>query len=353
MSAPNHLDSLRHAHLLPQGRPPPAPPSRVPRRVAALERADPLRRPDRCRLGRGAGAAGRDRHGALGARRSPRRGARAGSRRRAGPAAARHRPAPAGAAGRADLGRRAGLADAGVRREPLLAAHLRRRRLPAPRRHRSRPHLRRRSRHVPRGCRARSARRFARRLAPGAHRRPGRVRRRRADDGRDRLLPHGGAHDGARGRSARAADRDRAGACAVRPGAHRRGRRRRGTRDRRRGEPGALRHRRRVARRAPHRGAVPRVPAAAARDVRARGHAAALGVRRCHRPRRGAGRPLAAAARVPARRADGLGADPGSRRGPRVAALRFPRRAARDRVQPGLPARGRREHPRRDGRCSS
>ena len=52
-------------------------------------------------------------------------------------------------------------------------------------------------------------------------------------------------------------------------------------------------------------------------------------------------------------RADGLGADPGGRRGPRVAALRLPRRAARDRLQPGVPARGRREHPGRDRACSS
>ena len=63
--------------------------------------------------------------------------------------------------------------------------------------------------------------------------------------------------------------------------------------------------------------------------------------------------PLAAAARVRARRADGLGADPGGRRGPRVAALRLPRRAARDRLQPGVPARGRREHPRRHRRAEA
>ena len=158
---PNHLDSLRRAHLLPQGRPPQRPPGRGPRRVSALERADPLGRPDRRVLGRAAGRAGGDRHGAVGAREAAGRRARAGPRRRSGPPAARHRAPPAGAAGRARIRRRPGAADAGVRRQPLLAAHLRPRRLPAAPGGRSRPHLRRRSRHVPAGRAARPARRLA------------------------------------------------------------------------------------------------------------------------------------------------------------------------------------------------
>ena len=67
---PNHLDSFRRAHLVPQGRSSQAPPGCRPRRVAALERPDPLGRPDRGAVRRGAGAAGGDGHGALGARAS-------------------------------------------------------------------------------------------------------------------------------------------------------------------------------------------------------------------------------------------------------------------------------------------
>ena len=122
---PNHLDSLRRAHLLPQGRPSPRPPGGRSWRLATLERADPVGRPDRRAVGRDAGRARRHRHGALCPGQAPGGRARAGPRRRAGTAAARHRAPPAGAAGRARLRRRARAADARMRRQPLLAAHLR------------------------------------------------------------------------------------------------------------------------------------------------------------------------------------------------------------------------------------
>ncbi len=67
-----------------------------------------------------------------------------------------------------------------------------------------------------------------------------------------------------------------------------------------------------------------------------------------HRARRGAvahgaARPahVAAATALRAGRAHGVGPDAGGRRGPRAAALRLPRRAARDRVQRRVPARRR------------
>ena len=122
---PNHLDSLRRAHLLPQRRPSQATPGCRPWRVPALERADPLRCTDRCQGRRDAGRSVRDRHGAIGAGQTRRgRCARTRPGRGAGTPAARHRAPSAGAAGRPELRRWARLADARVRRQPLLAAHL-------------------------------------------------------------------------------------------------------------------------------------------------------------------------------------------------------------------------------------
>ncbi len=97
---------------------------------------------------------------------------------------------------------------------------------------------------------------------------------------------------------------------------------------------------RRLADDAPHRRPVPELQAAAAGAVRARAAAAARGAARRGAPRIAHGpAQLAAAAALRRGRADRLGADAGRRRGARVAARPVPGRAARDRLQPGVPAR--------------
>ena len=175
------------------------------------------------------------------------------------------------------------------------------------------------------------------RVQAGADRRARSLRAGEARDGRDRLVPAERQGDRGRGRDARPRG-DRPGACAGGARADRAGRRRaraRGPRE----QPGRLRHRRRLADDAPDRRAVPRLQAAVARDVRARAVASARGAARGRPPhRRDGAAQLAAAPALRRGRADGLRPDAGRGRGDGDDAGCLLRRAARDRLQPRLPA---------------
>ena len=254
-----------------QGRPPQAPPGGCPRRVAALERADPLRRPDRRQGRRGSGRARGHRHGAVGSRQAPGRRPRAGPRRGAGRLLldiVRHLPAQQVELKSGDgpglLTLECGASryslhtyDAddfprlpeidhgrtfGVDKDTFLQAADRV--LRAASRDDSRPVLT--------GVLVEFADGVLTMAATDSYRMA--VRTTKLEGGPPESLT---AIVPAR--------------ALCRPHPHLGGARRRGPRDRRRGEPGALRHGGRVAGRPSHRGAVPRVPPAAARHVRARG----------------------------------------------------------------------------------
>ena len=194
----------------------------------------------------------------------------------------------------------------------------------------------------PRGAarddRPRRARGLARRGAPRAHRRPRPVRRRQARHGGDRLVPARREGDVARLACSRArGDRPQPRAA----GALAHPRRRRRDRGRRAGEPGALLDRRRLAHDAPDRRPVPELPAAPARGVRARADDLARRAARCRAARCGDDPARdAAAAALRRRRGHGRRADARGRRVEGVDAGRLQRRAARDRLQRGVPEGG-------------